>query len=105
VSAHGFGDGQPLSDGEQAIDAKADEEDNERAFDDGGIAAGMQSDHRPSNRVVEASGDGLKRRSCEVILHQRKWRRKGKLLVANCGGLLRSVYRRRNRRNGGRGVV
>ena len=43
--AHGFGGGEPLVDGEQAVDAKADEEDDERAFDACGVTAWVEGGH------------------------------------------------------------
>jgi hypothetical protein len=43
--AHGFGGGEPLVDGEQAVDAEADEEDDEGAFDAGGVAAWVEGGH------------------------------------------------------------
>ena len=38
---HGLGCGKPLANGEKSVDAKADEEDDEGAFDGGGIATGV----------------------------------------------------------------
>jgi hypothetical protein len=43
--AHGFGDGEPLVEGEEAVDAEADEEDDEGAFDAGGEAAWVEGGH------------------------------------------------------------
>jgi hypothetical protein len=46
---HGFGDREPLVEGEQAVDAKADEEDDEGAFDAGGEAACVDGGHMGGN--------------------------------------------------------
>lgn len=43
--AHGDGGGKPFVRGEQAVDAHADEEDDERAFDAGGEAAWVDGRH------------------------------------------------------------
>ena len=42
---HGFGDGEPLVEGEDAVDAKADEENNERTLDAGGVATCLDGRH------------------------------------------------------------
>jgi hypothetical protein len=43
--AHSFGGGEPLVDGKQAVDAKPDEEDDEGAFDAGGVTAWVEGGH------------------------------------------------------------
>jgi hypothetical protein len=43
--AHRFADGEPFVDGEEAVDAKADEENDEGAFDVGGVSACVDGRH------------------------------------------------------------
>ena len=43
--AHGFGGGKPLVDREQAVDAKADEEDHEGPFNAGSVTAWVEGRH------------------------------------------------------------
>jgi hypothetical protein len=54
--AHGFADGEPLIEGEEAVDAKADEEDDEWAFDAGGEAAWVEGGHM--GRTIQPWGVG-----------------------------------------------
>ena len=42
---HGAGGGKPLVEGEEPVDAEADEEDDEGAFDAGGVAAWVDGGH------------------------------------------------------------
>lgn len=49
--AHGCGGGNPFVKGQQAVDAHADEEDYERAFDAGGVTAGEDFGHRKGGPV------------------------------------------------------
>jgi hypothetical protein len=67
--AHGFRGGEPLAWGEEAVDAKADEEDDEGAFDAGGVTAWMESGHMgrtiQPDRIVLFEGRAKVRGSLE----------------------------------------